>query len=160
MSRQFTEDEIQMANTWFSSIFNEMKFICAFYTVLYISKFSTKRKYDYNSGGKTLKILKYKFKFQNANLVISKLNEWVGRGGVAEGHCVLGHREHCWRTVNREGHLRGSRHGRGERPQLSELRLSQWLHCFPPEMTVTAWQRQRYWEGAGLEVGMGVHWIW
>lgn len=47
MSRQFTEDEIQMANTCFSSIFNEMKFICAFYIVLYISKFSTKRKYDY-----------------------------------------------------------------------------------------------------------------
>lgn len=67
-----------------------MKFICAFYTVLYISKFSTKRKYDYNSGGKTLKILKYKIKFQNANLVISKLHEWVGRGGAAAGHCVPG----------------------------------------------------------------------
>ena len=65
MSRQFTEDEIQMANTYFSSIFNEMKFICAFY----ISKSSTKRKHDYNSGGKTLNILKYKIKFKNVNLV-------------------------------------------------------------------------------------------
>ena len=90
MSRQFTEDETQMANTCFSSIFNEMKFICAFYIVLYISKFSTKRKHDYNSGGKTLKILKYKIKLKNVNLVISKLNEWVGRGGVALGHCVPG----------------------------------------------------------------------
>lgn len=40
------------------------------------------------------------------------------RGWSGQGHRVLGHREHCWRTVNREGHLRGSRHGRWERPQL------------------------------------------
>ena len=43
-----------------------------------------------SSGGKTLKILKYKIKLKNVNLVISKLNEWVGRGGVALGHCVPG----------------------------------------------------------------------
>lgn len=130
MSRQFTEDEIQMANTCFSSIFNEMKFICAFY----ISKFSTKRKHDYNSGGKTLKILKYKIKFKNVNLVsASWMNGWAGP-------LCLENSEHFWRTVDGEGHLKGD-----SRPQgvatASGAEVDQWRHCFLPETTVIAWQR-------------------
>lgn len=59
-----------------------MKFICAFYTVLTFPNF-LQRESMTTIVRKTLKILKYKFKFQNANLVISRLNEWVTGGGVA-----------------------------------------------------------------------------
>lgn len=46
----------------FSSLLNKMKFICGLYIVLFISKFSTMRKSDFNSRGKPLQILKCKIK--------------------------------------------------------------------------------------------------
>lgn len=90
-----------------------MIFICAFY----ISKFSTKRKHDYNSGGKTLKILKYKTKFKNVNLVSAGwMNGWAGP-------------LRAWRTVSIPGEpwtekaISKETDGRREGPQLQELRL-------------------------------------